>query len=128
MYELGFNIGSLLFLCSGTTSSLQKLQVTIDGKSKGTDQSIMEAAAALEASVQQQQEALMKQIGGMLQSFAAERSREVSAALDGMRAKLTSDAHSTETEVSAIQGFVAKAANDLKVGEGKDCAYNLDDT
>lgn len=78
----------------------------------------MEAAAALEASAQQQQEALMKQIGGMLQSFAAERSREVTAALDGVRAKLTSDAHLTGSEVTALQGFVAKAANDLKVCGG----------
>jgi len=94
---------------------LHKLQATMNESSKGTDESIVAAAAALEASVQQQQELLMRQIGGMLQSFAADRSREVRATLDSMRAKLASDARSVETEASAIQDFVAKAANDLKV-------------
>ena len=74
-----------------------------------------EAAAALEASVLRQQEALSAQIGGMLQAFAADRAKEVTAALQGMRQRMASGSEAVGAEAAAIQGALAQAAATLKV-------------
>ena len=51
-----------------------------------------------------------------LQAFAAERSREVAAALQGMRQMLSSSTVDMGAESSMIQASLAQASANLKVG------------
>ena len=106
----------LLSACTpGTCSSLSELQLNISRGHKGTDQAVSDAAVALEASAKAQQEALLQQISSMVHTFAADRAREVAAALQGMRQQLAADATAIGTETTAIQNAVVKSLGDLKV-------------
>lgn len=101
--------------CTETSEALTQLQGCITERQQGADKAISDVATALEASIQQQQQALLQQIHGMVGAFAEQRSREVSRALQEVRQQVASGMGSVSERATGIQGAVATSDGSLKV-------------
>lgn len=113
--QLTAPVDACALACAETSEALTQLQGCITERQQGADKAISDVATALEASIQQQQQALLQQIHGMVGAFAEQRSREVSRALQEVRQQVASDMGSVSERATGIQGAVTTSAGSLKV-------------
>ncbi|GAX73013.1 hypothetical protein CEUSTIGMA_g465.t1 [Chlamydomonas eustigma] len=99
---------------SDASSSLSELKSDVQNKQKSAEEMLKSVADAMSASAQEQKSILLKQISGMLETFAAERSNEVMNALQEVRSRLSNDSSSMAAEALRLQASTSASVLDIK--------------